>query len=68
MGYCNFNLSEVGRKFHDEEWGVPVHDDRRLFEFLVLAAMQCGFTWEMDAVRIHVGNDPAQARGVPPGL
>ena len=47
MGYCNFNLSEVGRKFHDEEWGVPVHDDRRLFEFLVLAVMQCGFTWEM---------------------
>ena len=47
MGYCNFNLSEVGRQFHDEEWGVPVHDDRRLFEFLVLAVMQCGFTWEM---------------------
>ena len=47
MGYCNFNLSEVERKFHDEEWGVPVHDDRRLFEFLVLAVMQCGFTWEM---------------------
>ena len=47
MGYCNFNLSEVGRKFHDEEWGVPVHDDCRLFEFLVLAVMQCGFTWEM---------------------
>ena len=47
MGYCNFNLSDVGRKFHDEEWGVPVHDDRRQFEFLVLAVMQCGFTWEM---------------------
>ena len=47
MGYCNYNLSEVGRKFHDEEWGVPVHDDYRLFEFLVLAVMQCGFTWEM---------------------
>ena len=47
LGYGNFNLSEVGRKFHDEEWGVPVHDGRRLFEFLVLAVMQCGFTWEM---------------------
>ena len=47
MGYCNFNLSEVGQKFHDEEWGVPVHDDRRLFEFLVMTVMQCGFTWEM---------------------
>ena len=47
MGYCNFNLSEVGQRFHDEEWGVPVHDDRKLFEFLVLTVMQCGFTWEM---------------------
>ena len=35
MGYCNYNLSEVGRKSHDEEWCVPVHDDRKLFEFLV---------------------------------
>ena len=47
MGYCNFNLSEIGQKFHDEEWGVPVHDDRKQFEFLVLTVMQCGFTWEM---------------------
>ena len=47
VGYCNFNLSEIGRRFHDEEWGVPVHDDRKLFEFLVMTVMQCGFTWEM---------------------
>ena len=47
VGYCNFNLSEIGQKFHDEEWGVPVHDDCKLFEFLVMTVMQCGFTWEM---------------------
>ena len=47
MGYCNFNLSEVGRKFHDEEWGVPVHDDRRLFEALVLGVRGRGIARQM---------------------
>jgi DNA-3-methyladenine glycosylase I len=31
--------------YHDEEWGVPVHDDRKLFEFLVLDAFQAGLSW-----------------------
>jgi len=31
--------------YHDEEWGVPVHDDRKLFEFLVLEGMQAGLSW-----------------------
>ena len=31
--------------YHDREWGVPVHDDRRLFEFLVLEAAQAGLSW-----------------------
>jgi len=34
-------------KYHDEEWGVPVHDDRTLFEFLVLEGFQAGLTWEL---------------------
>jgi DNA-3-methyladenine glycosylase I len=33
------------RAYHDEEWGVPVHDDRRLFEFLVLEGAQAGLSW-----------------------
>lgn len=33
------------RKYHDEEWGVPVHDDRRLFEFLILEGAQAGLSW-----------------------
>lgn len=33
------------RVYHDEEWGVPLHDDRRLFEFLVLEGMQAGLSW-----------------------
>ncbi len=32
-------------KYHDEEWGVPVHDDRRFFEFLVLDGFQAGLSW-----------------------
>lgn len=33
------------REYHDTEWGVPVHDDRKLFEFLVLDAFQAGLSW-----------------------
>jgi DNA-3-methyladenine glycosylase I len=33
-------------KYHDEEWGVPVHDDRKLFEFLVLESAQAGLSWK----------------------
>src|SRR5512143_1153800 len=32
-------------RYHDEEWGVPVHDDRRLFEFIVLEGAQAGLSW-----------------------
>lgn len=34
-------------KYHDEEWGVPLHDDRKQFEFLMMEAMQCGLNWNM---------------------
>src|SRR5512144_235119 len=33
------------RRYHDEEWGVPTHDDRRLFEFLILEGAQAGLSW-----------------------
>lgn len=33
-------------RYHDEEWGVPAHDDRKLFEFLVLDAFQAGLSWK----------------------
>jgi DNA-3-methyladenine glycosylase I len=33
--------------YHDEEWGVPVHDDRKLFEFLILEGAQAGLSWEI---------------------
>ena len=37
--------TELYRRYHDEEWGVPVHDDRRHFEFLVLESAQAGLSW-----------------------
>ena len=38
-------MSEAYVRYHDEEWGVPVHDDRRQFEFLVLEGAQAGLSW-----------------------
>lgn len=35
------------QKYHDEEWGIPVHDDTRHFEYLLMEAMQCGLNWNM---------------------
>ncbi len=42
-GWCGTDPLYVA--YHDEEWGVPVHDDRRLFEFLVLEGAQAGLSW-----------------------
>ena len=37
--------SALEREYHDEEWGVPVHDDRRHFEFIILDGFQAGLSW-----------------------
>jgi DNA-3-methyladenine glycosylase I len=43
---CPWSLSsELMMKYHDEEWGVPIHDDRKLFEFMVLDTFQAGLSW-----------------------
>lgn len=34
-------------RYHDEEWGIPLHDDRKQFEFLMMEVMQCGLNWNM---------------------
>ncbi len=38
-------MSDAYVRYHDEEWGVPVHDDRRQFEFLILEGAQAGLSW-----------------------
>lgn len=37
----------VNQKYHDEEWGIPLHDDKRHFEYISLEVMQCGLNWTM---------------------
>ncbi len=39
------NNDPLYQRYHDEEWGVPVHDDRKLFEFLILDGAQAGLSW-----------------------
>ncbi len=39
------------QKYHDEEWGVPLHDDQRLFEFLILDGAQAGLSWQTILLR-----------------
>ncbi len=46
MKRCFGDDSDLYRAYHDTEWGVPVHDDRRLFEFLILEGAQAGLSWE----------------------
>ena len=43
---CRWASNEVSIPYHDEEWGVPVHDDRTLFEFLILEGAQAGLSWD----------------------
>lgn len=43
---CHWARNEVNIPYHDEEWGVPVHDDRLLFEFLILEGAQAGLSWD----------------------
>jgi DNA-3-methyladenine glycosylase I len=45
MQRCRWPKTELDIAYHDEEWGVPVHDDRLLFEFLILEGAQAGLSW-----------------------
>jgi DNA-3-methyladenine glycosylase I len=43
---CAWPGNELAIKYHDEEWGTPLHDDQRLFEFLILEGAQAGLSWD----------------------
>lgn len=46
MGYCDQGCGDqADRYYHDHEWGIPVHDDRQMFEHLTLECLQCGLSW-----------------------
>lgn len=44
---CAWATTDLSIAYHDKEWGVPVHDDRTLFEFLILEGAQAGLSWEI---------------------
>lgn len=46
MERCSWAKNELAVAYHDAEWGVPLHDDRRLFEFLILEGAQAGLSWD----------------------
>ena len=62
---CGWANTPLSIAYHDAEWGVPLHDDRGLFEFLVLEGAQAGLSWELilrkrEAYRVAFDNfDPA---------
>jgi DNA-3-methyladenine glycosylase I len=63
---CSWASTELGIAYHDAEWGRPVHEDRVLFEFIILEGAQAGLSWETilkkrEAYRLSLDNfDPAR--------
>ena len=48
MGYCNsWWATKADEIYHNTEWGRPLHNDRKQFEFLMLEVMQCGLSWQL---------------------
>ena len=46
MRRCSWASNDLNIPYHDAEWGVPVHDDHLLFEFLILEGAQAGLSWD----------------------
>jgi len=44
---CTWATNDLSIRYHDEEWGAPIHDDRTLFEFLILEGAQAGLSWDI---------------------
>ena len=66
MQRCGWAKTDLMIEYHDREWGVPQHDDRILFEFLILEGAQAGLSWETilkkrdNYRKAFAGFDPAQ--------
>src|SRR5689334_16948011 len=46
LARCAWASTDLLIRYHDQEWGVPIHDDRTLFAFLILEGAQAGLSWE----------------------
>ena len=66
---CSWATGDLMIRYHDEEWGVPAHDDRTLFEFLILEGAQAGLSWSTilnkrdNYRRAFEGFDPERVAG-----
>jgi len=66
---CPWASNELSIRYHDEEWGVPAHDDHTLFEFLILEGAQAGLSWDTilkkreNYRKAFDGFDPARVAG-----
>jgi DNA-3-methyladenine glycosylase I len=66
MTRCEWARKELAIAYHDEEWGVPVHDDTLLFEFLILEGAQAGLSWDTILAKraryreVYRGFDPSR--------
>ncbi len=66
---CAWARTALSIQYHDQEWGVPVHDDVRLFEFLILEGAQAGLSWETILAKrpryreLYEGFDPQRVAG-----
>jgi len=63
---CAWAQNELAIRYHDEEWGVPVHEDWTFFEFLILEGAQAGLSWDTilkkreNYIKAFAGFDPAK--------
>jgi len=46
MKRCDWAKNELSIRYHDTEWGVPLHDDQKIFEFIILEGAQAGLSWD----------------------
>ncbi|MER3431801.1 MAG: DNA-3-methyladenine glycosylase I [Blastocatellia bacterium] len=53
MKRCGWARNQIAVEYHDSEWGVPLHDDRKLFEFIVLEGAQAGLSWDTILKKRH---------------
>ena len=69
---CPWARNPLSIQYHDEEWGVPCHDDRRLFEFLILEGAQAGLSWDTILAKrarsreVFAGFDPVRVASYGP--
>ena len=65
MQRCPWATTEPAISYHDDEWGVPMHNDRVLFEFLILEGAQAGLSW--NTILKKRENYRKSARRISPG-